>query len=928
MSVFLFIKKHLLRVNEKGISSNKVFMDGISRHEVGRFLDLREKKFVIQFTKDELHEFIRKNLLKLAGVCIFLIAVLGYFWTSYNARASITVLFPDTCLGGWQNVSAAQGEIDVEDNDPSKFNKSNSAYITDTVSQIFCGNFNGNLPNESKTKKVTLNISWAIQYPTSAVTDDTSGVKDVGSSIVDGVTIDASSSTSTEDISGAKPKDDAFDSNEDFSSSARNKVNDDKTNTEESTPSPLVPSDTPVVEVSPAEPVNVEIQPAPSAPEESASLSSSMYMAFVESAKLYLINFVAPLVFANDEVVTESTSSTSSDSLVDSTLVPIVDDVSTSTLDSISTDDTPVASTSEYNVRPPLPHEDVLFTVYYTVDGDNWNELGTVTGNEIGKKNFEIPGIASKSDLSKLQINIRSAVTSDEEATVYLDGMSLQVEYDEMSEEEIQKLPRVEVDATEIFNETIDDFSTSQQAEFEIDLFNNTADAANSPAGSTTVDLAPVEVIPVESTSTKLESSEVPSEDLSFDSSIFKALSFIKKNITPTVAEAAGDITLKKVLKAKVIGPDGKLYTDTPVITEKNGKVKISVPRRSNNFRPGQYKIVVEVLSEEKVLVTTQDFTWGVLAINADKSTYTPGETAYLQLSTLSPQGHAICDANLRLKISDPDGVVTTLQTVDGTIEKSGICTKNNVTDIPDHFAYFKTSKIGLYSIVLENLDKGYNISDSLKVTSNQDYVIERVGATRINPFASTYVMRFKVISQNGFQGQITEKVPSGFEVSSSTQGALFVEGSDDLKITWNVSMEAGEKRDFFYEYQAPMISPELYILGPITANKDNVGMSQGSTSASQTYTEERVWQLASDAVCNAITTGNWNDGTKWSGCSGVGGVPDATDDVTINSGVTMTVTASASVNSVTIAANSSATFANGININPGVTLAVTEMLQ
>jgi len=77
-------------------------------------------------------------------------------------------------------------------------------------------------------------------------------------------------------------------------------------------------------------------------------------------------------------------------------------------------------------------------------------------------------------------------------------------------------------------------------------------------------------------------------------------------------------------------------------------------------------------------------------------------------------------------------------------------------------------------------------------------------------------------------------------------------------------------------------------------------------------------------AGCNATTTGNWNDGTKWSGCSGGDGTPTAADDVTINSGVVMTVTTDASVNSVTVAENASAGSANGININSGITLAVT----
>ncbi len=55
-------------------------------------------------------------------------------------------------------------------------------------------------------------------------------------------------------------------------------------------------------------------------------------------------------------------------------------------------------------------------------------------------------------------------------------------------------------------------------------------------------------------------------------------------------------------------------------------------------------------------------------------------------------------------------------------------------------------------------------------------------------------------------------------------------------------------------------------------------------------------------SACTGTTTGNWSDGTKWSGCSGAGGIPGAGDDVTINSGVVMTMdVASASLNTLTV---------------------------
>ncbi|MFA4917044.1 MAG: peptidoglycan-binding protein [Syntrophales bacterium] len=78
------------------------------------------------------------------------------------------------------------------------------------------------------------------------------------------------------------------------------------------------------------------------------------------------------------------------------------------------------------------------------------------------------------------------------------------------------------------------------------------------------------------------------------------------------------------------------------------------------------------------------------------------------------------------------------------------------------------------------------------------------------------------------------------------------------------------------------------------------------------------------EATCNAVTTGDWTDGTKWTGCAGSNGIPAAADAAIINANVVITVNAtSPTIASITIA-NPAATGANGIIIPNGQTLAVT----
>ncbi|PIY89743.1 MAG: hypothetical protein COY73_00020, partial [Candidatus Nealsonbacteria bacterium CG_4_10_14_0_8_um_filter_37_14] len=128
--------------------------------------------------------------------------------------------------------------------------------------------------------------------------------------------------------------------------------------------------------------------------------------------------------------------------------------------------------------------------------------------------------------------------------------------------------------------------------------------------------------------------------------------------------------------------------------------------------RPGRYFLKLEVEKAGKIYYLEQEFFWGVLAININKSiypvrnsisngVYLPNETAYLQMAVLDDSGHTICDANLKLEIippvppTSPTGFVTS--PVDGVvfpeIQKSGECGPNNVTDVPDYFAYYELPK-------------------------------------------------------------------------------------------------------------------------------------------------------------------------------------------------------------------------------------------
>ena len=127
-----------------------------------------------------------------------------------------------------------------------------------------------------------------------------------------------------------------------------------------------------------------------------------------------------------------------------------------------------------------------------------------------------------------------------------------------------------------------------------------------------------------------------------------------------------------------------------------------------------------------------------MLAINANKSIYSPGETAYLQMAVLDDKGHTICDADVELNITDPNGQLTNLRTNIGTIAKNPECGPNNVIDAPDYYAYYDVPVPGIYKIELIATTKNgiKNIVDQFEARDDLPFDIERVGPTRIFPKA------------------------------------------------------------------------------------------------------------------------------------------------------------------------------------------------
>lgn len=293
------------------------------------------------------------------------------------------------------------------------------------------------------------------------------------------------------------------------------------------------------------------------------------------------------------------------------------------------------------------------------------------------------------------------------------------------------------------------------------------------------------------------------------------------------------------------------------IILNESGQPKLEFNPTKGTFRPGRYTVQGKIETPDGIRDFSQDFYWGVLAINMNKSVYLPNEQAYLQMAVLSDTGDTLCGSKLSLKIQDTRNKIQTLSTEDGTIIMNPECGPNNVIDTPDYYAYYKLEEEGIYQLLLtaETPNGTRSIKDFIEVKKSLPFEIERIGPTRIYPRAD-YAMRVKIKANEDFEGYVTEYVPESFKVYDSTDDSRFTRIEDpresaiirDIQklgqqpLVWQVDFKKDEAYELSYKFDAPDISPEFYLLGPLAIGE---------------WQEARHWQVASDALTVVFAKNN-----------------------------------------------------------------------
>jgi hypothetical protein len=369
-----------------------------------------------------------------------------------QTKADLVYFYPQTCLGSFVNPEKAQGEREV--NSPDLINELNSAVYYSGFKEIYCGNFQGPI-KEGEIKKVILHFNWVItkELREKPIIESTSS-ESLIEKIIPSKTIEINVGTSNIPINETQNNTNTNDTlnntknNDTLKNTKNNVIN---TNINE------------VNQTNGNEPTNTNGN-------ESQTATSSQIFNF--------INFV----FAQDEIEnnTPRTRAEHGSGRPEANFVLVqgewqrIEDTNTNesqTTTSFQIGITISESTQTQTTSTFTTSAKTLFDIHYTLDGQNWNYLGSVNENNWQNLSFEIPvaeaslryGASPKVepgtrpkvslallqgwlDISKIQIKINSYPDTD--YYLYLESMWLEVDY-------VSKVEEITPEDTSILNKNL-----------------------------------------------------------------------------------------------------------------------------------------------------------------------------------------------------------------------------------------------------------------------------------------------------------------------------------------------------------------------------------------------------------------------------------------------------------------------------------------
>jgi hypothetical protein len=348
---------------------------------------------------------ISKRYKIIITACVVVSVVFFSLYKLPFAKADIEIFYPQNCLGGWQNPQAVAGKPDTSiDYNPQEFTESNSAVLKNTTAQLYCGGFEGKIPEKTIPTKIILRPVWSIE--------DGSIVRPTGDSV----------QTVLPEVDPASVETQPLES--------QDLGVDPKTQPDEIIPSVESPNSSPINE------------------EEPLSFFNTLIAYAQESEQAPIITEPAQAEIKSTEVIsTEQQEVVPSEANQD---IIIPETVSVSDSEAIKSEEQDELKELEVESKESEPVELVpvsepVVRISYTLDGVNWNMIGEVNRTNWREQSFEIP-LVGWSDLAKFQVSIESLITIDTPPIIYLDAMSLEVSYAEFKGNKNSDIKNLHID--------------------------------------------------------------------------------------------------------------------------------------------------------------------------------------------------------------------------------------------------------------------------------------------------------------------------------------------------------------------------------------------------------------------------------------------------------------------------------------------------
>lgn len=405
--------------------------------------------------KQKKEENIKRKRIVFSLVVLLLFSVLGSL-ISNKGKAESVMFYPESCLGGWENVNKAINKPEIEEG--VEFSDLTSAVLPkNNVADIYCGDFKGNIPEDSMPKAVVLRIAWSQdgkKIGTNLIESDNfaSSTKDILDTPASSTPVIISTTTELDNSATTSVMDQIEDIKEEPKEEVKNEVKEEIIETKQETSNVDTKSapETTLEEIK--EPV---IPPAEESPQSNKLIEKIFSTLRNLFEKAYAEEVADQAIIENVDnnnpqlPITEDTGkeekskteelqeiiATSSDNIN----IEINSENTSSTVDVSSSTDvfatTTSSSTEEFSsstiIMDLITNSSQIFEIKYTFDGVEWFSLGFVGQNELRNSQFEIPISASSTwgDLSHLQIQIKRLVVTDDVNDIYLDGMLLEVGY-------------------------------------------------------------------------------------------------------------------------------------------------------------------------------------------------------------------------------------------------------------------------------------------------------------------------------------------------------------------------------------------------------------------------------------------------------------------------------------------------------------------